>query len=199
MNNFYEQYNGSSLYGNYRTRTFSEIFYKEGVPSEEIFTAEWNNTTFPTYTEELPTALIFYLLYSRYGNSSIASSDENQFKYKLFSIVFQYGPTWQKELDVQKRIRALNVEDFQKGTQSIVNNAANPSTQPSTLDTEELPYVNQQNVSKTTRSIADGYALMLSLLKEDVTETFLRRFQKLFLTIVEPERPLWYITDPTEV
>ena len=199
MNNFYEQYNGSSLYGNYRARTFSEIFYKEGVPSDEIFTAEWNNTTFPTYTEELPTALIFYLLYARYGNSTIASSDENQFKYKLFSIVFQYGPTWQKELDVQKRIRALNVEDFQKGTQNIVNNAANPSTQPSTLDTEELPYVNQQNVSKTTRSIADGYALMLSLLKEDVTETFLRRFEKLFLTIVEPERPLWYITEPTEV
>lgn len=199
MNNFYEQYNGSSLYGNYRSRTFSEIFYKEDVPSEEVFTSEWNKTTFPAYTEELPTALIFYLLYSRYGNSTIASSDENQFKYKLFSLIFQYAPTWQKELDVQKKIRALNVEDFQKGTQNIVNNAANPSTQPSTLDTEELPYVNQQNVSKTTRSLADGYALMLSLLKEDVTESFLKRFQKLFLTIVEPERPLWYTTESTEV
>lgn len=190
MNNFYEQYNGSSLYGNYRTRTFSQIFEEYSK-----FNEEWDKTIFSSEVEELPIELIFNLLYSRYGNSSVASSDENQFKYKLFSIVFQYAPNWYKELGIQKQIRAYEVEDFQKGNLNIVNNASNPSTQPSTMDTEELPYVNQQNVSKTTRSLADGYALMLSLLKEDVTETFLKRFQKLFLNIVEPERPLWYVTE----
>lgn len=190
MNNFYEQYNGSSLYGNYRTRTFSQVFEEYSN-----FNEEWSRTVFSTEIETLPIELIFYLLYSRYGNSSIASSDENQFKYKLFSIIFQYAPNWHKEFSIQKQIRAHNIEDFQKGNLNIVNNASNPSTQPSTMDTEELPYVSQQNVSKTTRSLADGYALMLSLLKEDVTETFLKRFQKLFLNIVEPERPLWYVTE----
>ena len=189
----YKQPNGSSLYGNYRTRTFSDIF-----ESAENFTAEWNSTVFKAQIEPIPADLIFMLLYARYGNSNIASSDENRFKQQLFSIIFQYGPTWQKELSIQKEIRTLSIDVFQEGTRNTVNNATNPSTQPSTVDTEELPYVNQQNVSKTKRSKADGYALMLSLLKEDVTEDFIRRFQKLFLTIVEPELPLWYETYPQE-
>lgn len=193
MNN-YEQYNGSSLYGNYRTRTFSNIF-----ESAEKFTEEWNNTPFSTAIETIDTNLIFTLLYSRYGNSSIASSDENQFKYKLFSLVFQYGPTWQKELTIQKEIRTLNFDEWVKGSTNIVNNADNPSGSPTIQALNELPYINTQNVSKTVRSKADGYALLLSLLKDDVTENFIARFRKLFLTIVQPERPLWYITEPEEV
>lgn len=190
---YYKQPNGSSLYGNYRTRTFSEIF-----ESAAHFSNEWNSTVFRAQIEPIPADLVFMLLYARYGNSNIASSDENRFKQQLFSIIFQYGPTWQKELSIQKEIRTLSIDAFQEGTRNTVNNATNPSTQPSTVDTEELPYVNQQNVSKTKRSKADGYALMLSLLKEDVTEDFIRRFQKLFLNIVEPELPLWYETYPEE-
>lgn len=193
MNNFPILPNGSSLYGNYRTRTFSEIFEDAAT-----FTNEWKTTEFSKNIETIPTDLIFYLLYSRYGNSCIAASDENRFKYQLYSIIFQYGPTWNKELSVQKEIRALTIDQFQEGTRNTVNNAMNPSTAPSTVDTEELPYVSQQNVSKVKRSKADGYALMLSLLKTDVTEDFMRRFQKLFLTIVEPELPLWYETYPQE-
>lgn len=193
MNNFPILPDGSSLYGNYRTRTFSEIFENAAT-----FTNEWKTTEFSKNIETVPTDLIFYLLYSRYGNSCIAASDENRFKYQLYSIIFQYGPTWNKELTVQKEIRALTIDQFQEGTRNTVNNAMNPSTAPSTVDTEELPYVSQQNVSKVKRSKADGYALMLSLLKTDVTEDFMRRFQKLFLTIVEPELPLWYETYPQE-
>lgn len=138
--------------------------------------------------------LIYYLLLSNYANSVIASDDENRFKYKVFSTIFQYGPTWAKELEIQKEVRSLTAEDLQEGVRNITNVAANPSTTPSTQDTEELPYINNQNVSKTKRSKADGYALLLSLLKDDVTESFMKRFKPLFLNIVEPERPLWYAT-----
>lgn len=142
--------------------------------------------------------LIYYLLIARYSNSVIAASDENRFKYQLFSMIFQYGPTWAKELDIQKKVRALTEDEMREGTRNTVNNAANPSTMPSTIDTEELPYVNQQNVSKAKRSKVDGYALVLALLKDDVTETFIKRFEKLFRTIVEPEQALWYITYPSD-
>lgn len=182
-----------SLYGNYRTRTFADIF-----PSADDFTAEWNSTIFATNLETINTDLIFTLLYSRYGNNHIAASDENRFKYNVFSIIFQYGPTWQKELEEQKKIRALSVDDLREGSRNIVNSALNPSGPPSTQNTEELPYVNNQNVSKTKRSIADGYAVLFSLLKEDVSEAFLERFKKLFLTIIEPEKALWYVTYPEE-
>ena len=198
MNNYY-QYNGSSLYGNYRTRTFADIFY--GMDPETStaanFQTSWNESPFAkALPDQLNAELIFYLLYARYANSTVASSDEDRFIYQLHSIIFQYGPTWTKELQVQNELRAMNIADFQKGSKSTVNHASNPSTAPSTIDTEELPYVGEQNVSKVERSKADGYALMLSLLKEDVTEKFLRRFEKLFLVIVEPERPLWYETYP---
>ena len=185
----YTEYDGSSLYGNFRTRTFSNVF-----GDFETFKKEWENTPFPALIQEkLELEVIFMLLYSYYGNSSVAASDENRFKYKLFSIIFSKAPAWQKEVQIQNEIRNLDLKEFQKGTKSTVNNATNPSTEPSTVDTEELPYVNTQNVSKTERSKADGYALLISLLKENETEKFMNSFQNLFLKIVMPERPLWYV------
>ena len=141
---------------------------------------------------------MFFLLYAHYGNSSIASSDENQFKYKLFSYVYQYAPNWQKEMSVQKELRALNIEDLRQGATSIMNNANNPSGAPATNTKEALPFINNQNVSITERGIADGYAVLMSLLKNDITEIFVNRFSKLFLTIVAPQKPLWYVDYPTE-
>lgn len=189
-------YNGS-LYGNYRTRTFSDIW-----DEADKFIGEWHSGA-PFSTEVGPgvnnkLTLIYYLLYSRYGNSNIASSDENRFKFQLFSIIFQYGPSWAKELEIQREIREMTVEDFQQGSINILNNASNPSTDPSTQTNTELPFINNQNVSKTKRSKADGYALLLSLLKEDITEKFLSRFKNLFLNIVQPQTPLWYITENQE-
>lgn len=35
---------------------------------------------------------LYYLLYARYGNSPLANRDITQFQYKVFSIIFQYGP-----------------------------------------------------------------------------------------------------------
>lgn len=139
--------------------------------------------------------LVYYLLAARYGNSVIASSDENRFSYQLFSIMFQYGPTWAKELSIQKELRDLSIEEFQRGSTSIANHAENPSTQPSD---DILNFINSQNVSKVLRSKADGYALLISLLKDDVTEKFISKFSKLFLTVVEPEAPLWYKTYPND-
>ena len=192
MNNFMQP-NGTSLYGNFRTRTFSDIF-----ESAAIFQEEWNKSVFARTLESLDTALIFSLLYAYYGNSSIASSDENQFKYKLFSYIFQYAPTWQKELETQRDLRSLGIIEFQRGSTNIVNSANNPSGAPSNDSKQILPYINTQNVSTTQRSLVDGYAVLMSLLKDDVTEKFIARFRTLFLTVVAPELPLWYENYPTE-
>lgn len=203
MNNDYMQFNGSSLYGNYRSRTFSDIF-----ESAENFIENWNQTPFPAalldlspktsqgepIEKPLDISLIFYLLYSRYGNSTIASSDENRFKFQLFEKIFQYAPSWKKRLEMQAEIRALTTEELREGNRVTVNMANNPSTVPSTVDTEELPYVNAQNVNKTKKSTAEAYAILTELLKTDVTDEFLSKFKKLFLTIVQPELPLWYET-----
>lgn len=179
-----------SLYGNYRTRTFSDIW--ENV---DAFLYDYNNNGITASISDTSATTLYYLLYARYGNSNIASSDENQFKYKVFSIIFSYGPTWEKRLEVQEELRNMDLEELRESAKAIYNHSYNPSTAPSTDTLDELTTINDQNVTKHKRSKTDAYALLLSLLETDVTTGFIDKFKKLFLTIVEPELPLWYVTE----
>ena len=179
----------NSLYGNYRQRTFSNIW--ENV---DEFKEDYSDNGIGVSISDDNATTLYYLLYARYGNSTIASSDENQFKYKLFSIIFQYGPTWEKRLDIQKKLREMSEDDLRESAKAIYNHSYNPSTAPSTDTLDELTTINDQNVTKHKRSRTDAYALLLSLLETDVTGEFLDKFKKLFITIVEPELPLWYVT-----
>lgn len=183
-----------NLYGNYRNRKFTDIWNEA-----EVFLEEYNsNGITPTISDDSAT-LLYYLLYARYGNSTIASSDENQFKYKVFSTIFMYGPTWEKRLEIQKGIRDLTLEEVQKGGKAIYNTALNPNQSPTTTSLEELKYINQQNTSNFVKSQVDAYAILIGLLETDVTEEFIGEFKKLFLTVVSPELPLWYVTEEGEV
>lgn len=179
-----------TLYGSYRGRTFSDIY-----PNVDNFLNDYNNIGIPpvlSYVDSTPPQIIYYLLYANYGNSVVASSDENRFKYKLFSIIWQYGPVLNKRRDIQQKLIALSEKDIMQGSIQIYNNAQNPATEPSTDDDEYLAYINQQNVAKNKKGKLEAYALLDSLLKKDVTQEFLNRFKPLFLNIVQPELPLWY-------
>ena len=183
-------YNGSSLYGNFRTRTFADIYTEL-----DTFITDYKENGLPNTTlTDANLTTLYYLLYSRYGNSCIASSDENQFKYKLFSTIFMYGSAWQKRLEIQKKLLELTDEELVKGTTAIYNSALNPSTSPSTQSMEELQYINSQNTTKYKKSKLEGYASLYALIETDVTEEFISKFKKLFITVVEPEEPLWYPT-----
>lgn len=142
--------------------------------------------------------ILFYLLYSRYGNNPIANNDVNQFKFKIFTIIFQYGPTWEKHLDIQERLRALSEDDLIKGAKAIYNAAANPSGSPTTGTLEELDFINQQNTTNYKKSKMEAYGQLWELLANDVTGTFLDRFSVCFKQFVMPEKPLLFITDEEE-
>jgi len=143
-------------------------------------------------------SLVFYLLYARYGNNPIANRDVNQFKYKIFSVIFQFGPTWEKRLDIQSKLRAISDEDLLKGSKAIYNAALNPSTTPSTSTLEELTYINSQNTTNYKKSKMDAYAQLWELLSTDVTGAFIEKFKICFKQFVAPERPLIYVTEETE-
>lgn len=178
------------LYGNYRNRKFTDIW-----ETVEAFVEDWKDAKIPQMISDDSATTLYYLLYARYGNSTIASSDENQFKYKVFSNIFMYGPTWEKKLEIQKELRDMSDDELRESAKAIYNHSMNPSTAPSTDTVDELITINAQDVTKHRRSRTDAYALLISLLETDVTEEFIGRFKKLFLTIVEPEIPLWYVTD----
>ena len=180
----------NSLYGNYRTKRFTEVF-----PNYEVFKEFYTNQcAIPLSISEESLRTLFYLLYARYGNDIVANSDQNQFKYLMGSIIFQWGPSWEKKLEIQKKLRGLTEEDLLTGAKQIYNHAENPQTAPTTQTTDELDYINEQNVNKYKKGKLDAYALLIGLIKNDVTEAFLVRFKPCFLVVVAPQVPLWYVT-----
>lgn len=142
--------------------------------------------------------ILFSLLYSKYGNNPIANSDVNQFKFKVFGIMFQYGPSWEKKLEIQEKLRALSDDEIAKGSKAIYNTAVNPSTQPSTQSLEELTYINSQNTTNYKKSKMDAYTQLWGLIDTDVTGDFINRFKVCFKQFVRPEKPLLYVTDNDE-
>lgn len=182
-----------TLYGNYRNKKFTDVWSEDSD-----FLSDYKDNGIPATISDISATTLYYLLYARYGNSTIASSDETQFKYKLFSVIFMYGPTWEKRLEIQKGIRDLSLEEVQKGGKAIYNSALNPNQAPTTASLEELKYINSQNTSNFIKSKVEAYGILIDLLETDVTEEFIARFKPLFLTVVSPELPLYYVTNEEE-
>lgn len=177
----------------YSTEKFCDIYQNVGP-----FINDYHNLGITPIISDDNARLLFYLIYGRYGNNPIANWDINQWKYKLFSIIFQYGPTWEKRLDVQAKLRALSDDDILIGSKAIYNHAFNPSVAPSTQNMTELPFINDQNTTNYKRSKLDAYTLLLELLETDVTEEFLGKFKVCFKQFVRPEKPIIYVTDNEE-
>ena len=181
--------------GNYYNRTFSDIYgsaaeFVEDYTNSELYDPD-NAITKP--------AILYYLLYSRYGNSTIAAYDENRFRYNLYSIIFMYGPAWEAKLRIQKEFRDLiGSDELLTGSTQINNHSYNPSTPPATDAFAPLPTVNDQTANRRVKPKIEAYSGLMAVLKNDVSAEFIDKFKHLFLTIVEPNAPLWYDTTPEE-
>lgn len=162
------------------------------VAATQSTPAQLNNSLTDANIEKL-----YYLLYARYGNNPTANFDENQFKFKVYSIIFEYGPNWQKELDIQNKLRNMSETDIEKGQFAIYNQAYHDATAPSTNTTEELEYINNQNTSRMKKGKLNAYNELLMLLKTDVTKRFIDKFANLFKKFLYT-RPVLYVTDIEE-
>lgn len=143
-------------------------------------------------------SLLYYLLYAKYGNTPVANNDLTQFKYKVFSVMYQYGPTWEKKTDLQEKIRNLTDTDLLTGAKAIYNSAMNPSTAPSTSSLDELTYINSQNTTNYKKSKMEAYNLQWSLLDDSLTAKFIEKFAICFKKFVYPEQPLLYVSEDEE-
>lgn len=191
---YIKDYEGT-LYGTYRTKKFGDVW-----ATANDFIIDYGRNGIP---KTIPTDVtgkgdvgtvynLYYLLYSRYGNDVIAASDLQRFKLNLFAIIWQYGPNWAKNLEIQSKLRSLTETEITQGSVQIYNQADNPSTDPSTESSEYLQFIKAQNTAINKKGKLEGYALLDSLLKRDVTQEFLNRFKPLFKTVVEPEELLLY-------
>lgn len=175
--------------GNHRMPQFTDIY-----PNVDTFLKQYKSIGIPTTISEESVNVLYFLLYSRYGSEYIAASDRNRFEYNLFAIIWQYGPTWEKRVEIQKKFREMTEDELLKGSTQIYNTADNPGTAPTTSTLEELQYINHQNTTKSIRSKLDAYGMLESLLEKDVTGEFLDKFKKLFNPFAGPELNTQFIT-----
>lgn len=181
-----------NLYGGFRTRSFSQIF-----PDVEEFITHYQTIGIPETISDSSARTLYYLLLSTKANSPIASSDENRFKLELFAIIFSKGPTWEKRLEIQKKLRELSDQDLMYGSQAIYNTAVNPATGEA-YDADDKPIklnqLNSQNTTNYKKSKLEAYSLLWESLRDDVTTMFLKAFDKLFNQFT-PELALTYKTE----
>lgn len=151
---------------------------------------------------------LYYLLYAKYGSSHINSDNPTQWKYKIFSNIFAMGPTWKQKGELQEILHESSIDDLQKGAIQINNTSANPDGLPinptgSTVDKwDSIGGVNTQGTflnksGKLTTISNTHYAL-----KNDTVGWFIKTFQKYFIIMTAPAKPLWYPEigyDPEEI
>ena len=163
-------YNYTVYNADYYHGTFQEVWEKASDFVTDYKTSGVNTSAQALGLNQITDSeltMIYYLLYSRYGNNPYAADDLYRFKYNLFSTIFMYAPTWLKRLDIQNKLRNLTDDELING-------------------------INTQNVASTKKSKIAAYSDLVDLLKTDVTEQFLDKFKKLFLYVVAPQFPYLY-------
>lgn len=186
-------------------QTFDNVTFSDLWSTQEEFVNAYKVVGFPqefeggTYVTDEDLKLIWLLLIGRFADSVIKPYNTyGAFQVRFMSRVWQHAPAWKKNLDIQNKLRSLSLEDgseIYKGGMAIYNSALNPSTQPGTGTDTELNFINSQNTTKHKKSKLEGLAILSDLLKNDVTEQFLRRFDDFFKTIIYTGRELLYTTE----
>lgn len=183
----------------YNTQIFTEIWN-----NAQNFLSEYKASPFYVTNNTLTddnVVLTYYLLYNKYGNNPIANYDVNQFKFKVFGVMFQYGPAWATKLSIQEKVRSLGVADdseIYKGSKAIYNHAFNPETTPTTGDLQEINFINDQNTTSYKKSKLEGLATLAEVLRDDVTATYIEKFRKMFNSFVKPVAHIIYVEEEEE-
>lgn len=156
--------------------TLTEIY-----PTLEDFVKDYNNNGLPPILKNADSInTIYYLLQAAYGTWQIASNSSKVFAQKLFSTIWQYGPVWERKVELQTKIRNLSDDELAQGTKSIYNKALNPGSEPSTGSLLELNAILEQNTANVKRGKVEGLQLGWLLLDADLTKEFLDHFKPLF-------------------
>lgn len=171
-----------SIWGNNSsTSMFREVFASTDDFITDFRASDLNVSTLTDDTLKI----IFAELYARYGDSYFKSTNNDRNKYMVFSILYNKGLIYQKKVEVQNALLALELTDLKDGGVTIYNDASNPGNEATTYEQEDysgedfLKYVDSQNVTKNKKGVVEAYKAQLYALK-DVTTGFIQEFSKLF-------------------
>lgn len=168
----------------YNKMTFAQIWPSQKAFLDDI-SADYGYLVLPNNNLSLNgLKTLYFLLYAKYGNNPIVNNDVNQWKFKIYSIIFAYGGAWEKKVSIQKAVQELSEADIMLGAKQIYNHAFNPSQAPSTATIEELEYINDQNTATHKKAKLEAYNILWETIHTNHTEEFLNRFKDCFSKFV---------------
>ena len=184
------------MYGGFETSYFSDIY-----PDLETFEADFelfkdSLAFYGDFKAPSMVSKIYFMLASEYAYSHHIGA-RDQWKAMLWARIFEYGPYLEKDLEMQKEVLKLDINDLREGTKAIYNSALNPGTYPSTNSLQELDYINQQNTTNYKKSKAEAILVLKEIMNKNLIKEFLGRFKNLFIGICYPNYSRYYINDPT--
>lgn len=139
--------------------------------------------------------ILFTQLYAKHGSDHIRYSDAEQWKYAVFSIIYNEGMRWQVSRLKQDELEALTEDEILYGGKVVNNATQNPSTSDQDMaDTEGLPTIDVQNASINVMNKVVAFTGYLNSLK-DVTTEFINKFDKLFSVVVTNPGRVMYVTE----
>ena len=141
----------NKMFPQYDTKLMTEVW-----SDASGFLADYQNVGIPTTISTTNATTLYYLLYAKYGNTPIANYDENQWKYKVFSIIYQYGPTWEKRLDIQTTLRGLQISDLvDNGSSRALSSQSGSATSSKTGSDNNTRTLNTTEKNTGTSSLAN--------------------------------------------
>ena len=165
---------------------------------KDAFLSDYKQCGIPTSITDESATLLYNLLLGKYYNSPIGYDSVGQWKQQFMTIIYCYGPAWEKRLELQNKLRNISDEELLEGSMMDYNNAQNPSTPVSGQGTNTkklLDFVNNQTVTLNQKSKLEAYSILNDVLKEDVTTRFLDKFRPLFCGLVAPQLTPVYVYD----
>lgn len=139
------------MFPQYDTKLMTEVWSQASD-----FLTDYQNAGIPTTISNQNATTLYYLLYAKYGNTPIANYDENQWKYKMFSIIFQYGPTWEKRLDIQTTLRGLQISDLlDNGSYRAISSQSGSETSSKTGSDNNTRTLNTTEKNTGTSALAN--------------------------------------------
>lgn len=177
----------------YITRTFSDIY-----PDTAAFVSDLEEAlNFDMTAEEKEN--LFWLIFSKYGDSNVRYTNEFLFKANLFKRQINvYYPTVLAILREQAKIRDTSDNVFAQAGKMVINSGAHNTALVSTDTTAGIDQLDMQQISNSQRGLFSVIVDKLSAMKSGAEDTFLKRLNPLFVQIIAPQWDLLYGRDPQD-
>lgn len=129
--------------------------------------------------------VLYCQLFARHGSDHIRSNNSNQWKYKVFAIIFNKGPKWQAALAKQTELQNLTDEELTFLGRTITNQSGNTTVvnEGGTITEDALDTVDKQDVNITRGNKLVAIRAFIDSL-QDVSSAFISEFDQLFSRVV---------------